>query len=107
MKNVIDSLEQVIAQADPSACPELVGQLERLKFLAWMRGANAGKQANGVGEVQHLLTIQQVAERLNVPKTYAYELVRQGRLKGKKIGKYVRVSADALAQYQTKLPNGY
>ncbi len=104
MKNVIDSLEQVINQADPSACPELVGQLERLKFLAWMRGADAGKKANGVGEAQNLLTIQQVAERLNVPKTYAYELVRQGRLKGKKIGKYVRVSPIAVENWLNVQP---
>ena len=102
MKDLIEAFEQIIAQTAPGACPQLVGELERLKALAWMRVSQAATQTSRSDESCNLLTITQVADRLNVPKTYAYELVRQGRLKGKKVGKYVRVSVDALAEYQAK-----
>ena len=102
MKDLIQGFEQIIAQTAPGACPALLGELERLKALAWIRVSQVATETSRVGEYSNLLTITQVAERLNVPKTYAYELVRQGRLRGKKIGKYVRVSVDALAEYQKK-----
>lgn len=51
-----------------------------------------------------LLTMRQVAERLNVSESRAYELARQGKLAAVRIGKYFSVSADALAEYQAKLP---
>jgi excisionase family DNA binding protein len=38
------------------------------------------------------LSMRQVAARLNIPVSRAYELARQGRLKAVKIGKYVRLS---------------
>ena len=40
-----------------------------------------------------------VAERLNVPKSYAYELVRQQKLDAIRLGKYVRVAQETLAKY--------
>jgi excisionase family DNA binding protein len=47
-----------------------------------------------------LLTIPQVAERLNVSEYRAYELARQGVLKSVRLGKKsVRVKHAALAEY--------
>lgn len=50
-----------------------------------------------------LLTIEQVARQLNVPKSNAYELVRQHKLGAIHIGKYVRVAPDMLARYVATL----
>jgi len=50
-------------------------------------------------ETDPLLTIAQVAHRLNVPKSYAYELVRQQKLPAVRFGKYVRVTQETLAKY--------
>ncbi len=43
---------------------------------------------------ERLLTMQDVAARLSVPQTYAYELARRRDLPAVKLGKYVRVRAD-------------
>lgn len=48
-----------------------------------------------------LLTIPDVAERLAVPASYAYELARQGKLPTVRLGKYVRVRAALLTEWLT------
>ena len=47
--------------------------------------------------------MRQVAARLNVPASRAYELARQGKLPAVRIGKYVRVSEKSLIDYQAKI----
>lgn len=47
----------------------------------------------------HLLTVPQVAARLKVSEYRAYELCRQGLLKSVRLGKSVRVTPSALADY--------
>jgi excisionase family DNA binding protein len=59
----------------------LVGHL----LASWPR---SGKAAD-----DRLLTMQEVAETLSVPETYAYELARRRDLPAVKLGKYVRVRA--------------
>lgn len=50
-----------------------------------------------------LLTPAQVAERLNVPKSFVYEAARQKRLEPVKVGKkYVRFTTAAVNNYQAK-----
>lgn len=46
-----------------------------------------------------LLTLPQVAERLSVPKSYAYELARRGHLPTIRFGKYIRVLASDLEKW--------
>lgn len=50
-----------------------------------------------------LLDAKQVAERLNVPKSFVYEAARQGKLKPVKLGeKYVRFTQGTVDEYLTK-----
>ena len=50
-----------------------------------------------------LLTPAQVAERLNVPKSFVYEAARQKQLEPVKVGKkYIRFTAAAVKDYQAK-----
>ena len=46
-----------------------------------------------------LLTIKQVADRLNVKESYVYELVRQQNLEAVRLGRHVRVAQETLAKY--------
>ena len=95
-------LEQAVAETPVSKIPALIGILAQLQAKAQLKmlsEQNATKDRES-----ELLTIRQVAARLNVPESRAYELARQGKLPAVRIGKYVRISADALAQYQAKLP---
>jgi excisionase family DNA binding protein len=82
--------------------PALIGVLAELQAKAQLKLLSERNVPKGGREV--LLTMRQVAERLNVPGSRAYELARQGKLPAVRIGKYVRVSAEALAEYQAKLP---
>jgi len=56
---------------------------------------------------EDLLTIPQVAKRLNVKTSFAYELARQGKLRSVRMGKYIRVTEQALAEYQATLAKNY
>ena len=49
-----------------------------------------------------LLTLPQVADMLAIPEGRAYELARQGKLPSLRIGKYVRVSGEQLAEFQRR-----
>ena len=45
------------------------------------------------------LTVAQVAEQLQVGTKIVYELLRNGKLRGKRIGRLWRVSEEALAEF--------
>jgi excisionase family DNA binding protein len=50
-----------------------------------------------------LLTVPEAAERLNIPRSYLYELVRLGRVPAQRIGpKYVRLNPATVAEIQEK-----
>lgn len=66
---------------------------------------NGTAQAKGRTENnEDLLTIAQVAKRLNVKASFVYELARLGKLRSVRLGKkYIRVTEQALSEYQAKL----
>ncbi len=99
VKPHLSALEQALSEALPADCPALIGELERLKAVAWTRMLTP---AYG-GQPQHpdrAYTIPEVAGILKISTYRAYELARQGKLPATKIGKLVRVSAAQLAQFQ-------
>jgi excisionase family DNA binding protein len=98
----LSDLEQAVAETPISQIPVLIGLLAQLQAKAQLKmlSEQKGVSDRGAG----LLTMRETAARLNVPESRAYELARQGKLSAVRIGKYVRVSAEALAEYQAKLP---
>lgn len=81
MKNLLSELEAAIESAPADHLPELLGQLERLKGQAWARMMSAAPTKNVVPSPdQQLLTLPQVAERLSIPESRAYELARQHKI---------------------------
>lgn len=98
----VDELEQAVADTPVSEIPALIGLLAELQAKAQLKILSEQKAMKD--RQDGLLTMRQVAARLNVPESRAYELARQGKLPAVRIGKYVRVSVEALAEYQAKLP---
>ena len=95
--DLLSSLETLIQDADHADCVNLIGQLERMKALAW-RKILAGP-APVVREVEAVLTVPQVAQQLNMSAYRIYELCRTGTLKSYKCVKSVRVKPSAVADY--------
>ena len=103
LQHLLDELPTVIAAAPSDSLGAVIIQ------LAACQSAVAARLLNGQhgpvecrmpsDEDDALLTITQVAARLNVPKPYAYELVRQKKLAAVRFGKYVRVAEETLAKY--------
>jgi excisionase family DNA binding protein len=66
-------------------------------LLARLLGGPAAREQALTEEGGPLLTIPEVARRLSVPLSYAYELARRGTIPTVRVGKkYVRVDARAL-----------
>lgn len=85
---------------------ELPGLLLKTAGLLTALSSRAGGvfQGNDPPEARtngedHLLTVPQVAELLNVPKGYAYELARRGAIPTVRFGKYVRVPVASLREW--------
>lgn len=103
LQHLLAELPQVIAQTPPERLTAVMAQLAACQSAAAARLLHgqhgAVEQRRPPVDDGALLTIIQVADRLNVPKSYAYELVRQQKLKAIRLGKYVRVTQEALAKY--------
>jgi excisionase family DNA binding protein len=102
MTRNLAELEQAVADTPVSQIPALIGVLAELQAKAHLKMLS--EQTVMKDREDGLLTMRQVAARLNVPKSRAYELARQGKLPAVRIGKYVRVSENSLLEYQAKLP---
>ncbi len=97
-RSLLEQLEVEISAWSPERCTELLGALERVRVLAWFQVVK-GPQSLSRQDKGQLLTLPQVAERLAVPETYAYELARQNRLPVVRLGKYVRVASEELEKW--------
>jgi len=97
-RELLTSFETLIQHADRDDCAVLIGELERMKALAWgkIMARPLGKQNPPSTD---LLTMAEAATRLSIPESRAYDLARQKKLPAVRIGKYVRVSVQALAEY--------
>lgn len=88
----------------PEAAKALWLEIMALEKVVAMRALTSSQ--NGCQEPTKntaLLTAKQVAERLNVPKSFVYEAARQGKLKPVKLGeKYVRFTQGTVDEYLTK-----
>ncbi len=100
--DLVAAFELVIADVHPKAIPALLGDLERLKTLLWIRllttpAVNSPPETALVED--HLLTIPEAADLLSVPAGYVYGLARRGDFPTIKIGKYVRIRLADLREW--------
>ena len=103
LQHLLDELPTGIAAAPAESLGAVIIQLAACQSAAAARllpgrdGATERRLSST--DDGALLTIGQVADRLNVSKSYAYELVRQKKLAAVRLGKYVRVAQETLAKY--------
>jgi excisionase family DNA binding protein len=65
--------------------------------------AMAGSDAEAAPTPARLLTVPEAAERLNIPRSYLYELVRVGKVNAIRVGpKYVRLHPATVEEIQQK-----
>jgi excisionase family DNA binding protein len=98
-RSLLEQLETEISGWSPETCTELLATLEHVRVLAWsqiMKGCARSLSRQDSGQ---LLTLPQVAERLAVPETYAYELARQHKLPIVRLGKYIRVPVEEFEKW--------
>jgi excisionase family DNA binding protein len=95
---LLEQLEADLTGWSRESCTDLLAALERVRVSAWSQVVK-GAQSLSSQDNRQLLTLPQVAERLAVPETYAYELARQNRLPVVRLGKYVRVSAEEFEKW--------
>ena len=77
MKDLIRNLEQIIAHAVPSACPQLLGELERLKALLWGRMLHTNSAPAPQPDNERYLTVQEVVAPFGVTERWLYRHKRQ------------------------------
>ncbi len=70
MRELLDSLERIIAQSKPDGCPSLLGELERLKALVWRKMVHP--EPPPIGDQGRYLTVQEVANRFGVTDKWLY-----------------------------------
>lgn len=93
-------VEHIIEKASMDQLPNLVGALSRLQAMAQVRLLSFSQP---MPNVDQLLTVPQVAKRLQLSEYRVYEMVRQGALKSVRLGKSVRVRPSAVDEYLTRL----
>ncbi len=105
-EQLLAAFNKSIAETSAPELPAIIGELEQLKAAAWARLlAAASMQEAPPRPSAGLLSIPQVAERLNVTKSRLYELARQhDGLPTVRIGKYLRVSPPALEAWLARQP---
>ena len=77
MKDLIHNFEQVIADTEPTACPQLLGELERLKALLWGRMLQAESAQAPHPDNGRYLTVQEVVKCFGVTDRWLYRHKRQ------------------------------
>jgi len=73
-------LEDAILKAPSTDCPSLIGELERLKALAWGRMTSTQATPTALHthlEHRHYLTVTEVAERFHVTARWLYRHKKQ------------------------------
>jgi len=77
---IISEFEREIAQVEQATCPALVGELERLKAVAWAKAiwlpaSQPGQQ--GASPTERYLTVPEVVDRFSVTPKWLYRHKRQ------------------------------
>jgi len=102
MTLLLADLDRAITEMPPAQLPTLIGVLAILTAKAQLKLSIGPTPV--IRQPEDLLTMAEAAIRLNIRESRAYDLARQKKLPAVRIGKYVRVSAQALAEYQARLP---
>jgi excisionase family DNA binding protein len=90
-----EDLVRAVAEAEPAELPALVGAFAQAQAVALAR-LTAPRPAEGA---RPMIRPEDAAERLCIPPSKVYSLLRSRQLQGVKVGKYWTIPADALDRY--------
>ena len=82
-------------EAEPQDLPALLAELEHLRADLWARLMSVSQAPPPAGDTP-LLNVDEASAVLNIPKSYVYDLARQGKIPSIKVGKYLRFQRRAL-----------
>ena len=80
LQTALTVLDQTIASATPAQCPELLGELERLKAMAWGRMTAPSTSAIPAVEPTNqgrYLTVEEVSARFGLSDRWLYRHKKQ------------------------------
>jgi excisionase family DNA binding protein len=102
---IFEDLSNLIATA---SCMELPGILTHLAALQTAIAARLVRDEQQAYDSTRkpLLTVDQIAEHLQLPKGRVYELIRQSKLPAVRIGKHLRMESGRLDQWITQHQDG-
>lgn len=95
----LEALEAVLADAKPSELAALAGQLQHRAFLADVQPPKGEPSPEPEKPAEKLLTLAEVAKRLDVSEDTARRMGRRAEFAVVKVGNRVRVSEAALQRF--------
>ncbi len=74
LTTIISELEREVAMVQQAYCPELVGELERLRVVAWAKVIcpSTPQPSQGPSTPDRFLTVSEVEDRFSVTRTWLY-----------------------------------
>ncbi len=91
----VRELEQIVQAAHPQNMPSCIGELERIKAVATQRLMTVSHSLTEEPE-EKLLTIQGIAQYLQVPVYTARQFAKTKGFPAMRIGKHIRAELGAL-----------
>lgn len=96
--DLLTMLERTLAEASPPDCAALLGELERLKALAWVRLNGAAQPLAQPALPDKLLTVTEAADKLSLTTDYLYRHARELPFTVR-TGRHVRFSLVGIERY--------
>ena len=92
-------LKEEIANLTPEQVPDVLGQLEQLKAVAWVQLLTPnGRNLSGIQPPDELVNEREAARRLGLSLDYIYRHARQLPFTVR-VGRQLRFSARGIARY--------
>ena len=91
------AIERAVAETPASEVPALVGELERLKMVLLARQRTPREP--DIEERDQLLSIEEAADILAVPKSRVAEMARRREIPALKVGRYPRIRTSTLREW--------
>lgn len=88
-------LVRAVSDADHGELTDLIGAIEAAKAAAWSKLTTSTAPTTAPSSDVNL-TAEEVADRLNVPSSFVYELARQNRIPVRRLGRYRRFDLAAV-----------
>jgi excisionase family DNA binding protein len=93
---------RVLDRLGPAQIARVLPELERARARLWlsMLTSHPAPPEAPAEPAQQLLTVKEAAKYLRFSRGHTYELVRSGQLRGIRVGRTIRITREALAEWR-------